>query len=235
MRISSKSGFVGTLTAVGAAGLLLAGCSSGGMMNSGGMNNNMSGSSMHKTPGVSSMGMQSTPMNEFGGPMYTGKPALPVTVAFVMAGGGPNNFSLVTALNSMLGQQATNAEVQKLTQQYGKERVQKWVKGINYAVKITLNTLKQKGMQLPAPADLQGKQLAMALVKAGTDPRTHIFWAGLLFDHALSHPIHEKVMAKSDQNYSKAWDGNYHQITNQAFYDLAQALGMTNVKLAPYH
>jgi hypothetical protein len=238
MRILGKPGFLGGFATVAAAGLLLAGCSSGGSMNGSAMNNPGMNNSM-KTPGVSSMHMKSVPQNEFGGPMYTGKPDLPLTVAFVQAGGGPGNFSLVTALNSMLGADMVNQEVAKLTNQYGKQRVQNWVKGINYAVKITLQTVKEKGMQLPSPANLQGKELAMALVKAGTvmsnTPANNTFWAGLLFDRLLSHPIHEKVMAKSDQNYSKAWDGNYHQITNQAMYDLAQALGMPNVKLAPYH
>jgi hypothetical protein len=42
-------------------------------------------------------------------------------------------------------------------------------------------------------------------------------------------------MTDADAEYSAGGDGNAHAITNQAFYDVAQALGMTNVKLAPYH
>ncbi|HEU0198574.1 MAG TPA: hypothetical protein VFQ88_15350, partial [Nevskiaceae bacterium] len=53
--------------------------------------------------------------NMFGGPVYTGAPDLPVTVALVMAGGGPKHFSLVTALNHMLGPKTVKAEVGKLT------------------------------------------------------------------------------------------------------------------------
>jgi hypothetical protein len=30
-------------------------------------------------------------------------------------------------------------------------------------------------------------------------------------------------------------DGTVHRITNQAMYDVAQALGMKNVKLATFH
>ena len=33
----------------------------------------------------------------------------------------------------------------------------------------------------------------------------------------------------------KKADLQYHEISNQAFYDVAQALGMTSVKLAPVH
>jgi len=43
------------------------------------------------------------------------------------------------------------------------------------------------------------------------------------------------VMDDIDQKYGAAADGNYHRIADQAHYDLAHALGMTNVKLAAYH
>ena len=76
--------------------------------------------------------------------------------------------------------------------------------------------------------------MAKALVKAGTAP-DGTFWAGNLFDHAVSHAIHNRLMNDADVQYSGKWDGNAHAITNQAFYDVAQALGMTQVKLAPYH
>ncbi|MGH8272824.1 MAG: hypothetical protein ACRES9_00995 [Gammaproteobacteria bacterium] len=230
MHISRKTGLMGSLTAIAAAGLLLAGCSSGGSN----MNDNMNGSSMNNSQHMTSMSTQSTPMNEFGGPMYTGKPDLGLTAALLQAGGGASNFSLVTALNSMLGKDTVNSEVKKLTQQYGAQRVQAWVKGIDFAVADTVKIATAKGVKLPPPANLSGKDLAVALVKAGTD-KDGYFWAGLLFDHILSHPIHEQVMADTDSQYSKAYDGNYHQITNQAFYDVAQALGHTNIKLSPYH
>ncbi len=38
-----------------------------------------------------------------------------------------------------------------------------------------------------------------------------------------------------DQKYGAAADANYHRIANQAHYDLAQALGVTTVKLAVFH
>ena len=59
------------------------------------------------------------------------------------------------------------------------------------------------------------------------------------------HPLRDRLNALGD-----AWDGepriaiggkgsfadyNYHKISNQAFYDLAQALGATSVKLGYFH
>lgn len=35
--------------------------------------------------------------------------------------------------------------------------------------------------------------------------------------------------------YDSAYDANYHGLTNQAFYDVAQALGERTVKLAAFH
>jgi len=56
-----------------------------------------------------------------------------------------------------------------------------------------------------------------------------------MLDHVVSSKVHETVMDDIDQKYGAVADANYHLISNQAHYDLAQALGATTVKLAPYH
>jgi len=173
-------------------------------------------------------------VNRYGGPVYNGAPALDVTVALVVAGGGPGHFSLVTALNHMLGAATVNAEVAKLTKQYGKQHVGEWVSGIDFAVDDALKIVQEKRIALPAPAKLSGVQLAKTLVGAGTAP-DNTFWSGLLFDHALSHGIHMQVMDDTDAKYGVAFDANYHAISNQAFYDVAQALGEKNVRLSAFH
>jgi len=53
-------------------------------------------------------------MSRYGGPIYSGAPALAVTSALVAAGGGPAHFSTATALTSMLGKATVAAEVKKL-------------------------------------------------------------------------------------------------------------------------
>ncbi|MGH8398530.1 MAG: hypothetical protein ACRETA_09850 [Gammaproteobacteria bacterium] len=189
------------------------------------------------TPGTAGQSMDSgmsMQTNRFGGPVYASAPALNVTVALVVAGGGPEHFSLVTALNHMLGAATVNAEVGKLTKQYGEKRVGDWVSGIDFAVNDTLRIVQEKHIKLPAPAPLSGVELAKTLVGAGTAP-DNTFWAGLLFDHALSHGIHMQVMDDTDAKYGAAFDANYHAITNQAFYDVAQALGDKKVNLASFH
>ena len=61
--------------------------------------------------------------NMFGGPIYSGQPALAATAALIDAGGGAQHFSFQTALVSMLGEDTVNAEVAKLTKQYSADDV----------------------------------------------------------------------------------------------------------------
>jgi hypothetical protein len=172
----------------------------------------------------------------FGGPVYNGPPALAVTAALVKAGGGAANYSTATALVSMLGKPTVDAEVAKLTKQYGAPAVTQWLKTFDFAVNDSLKIATAAGVTLPSPAPLEGKALATTLVKAGTDS-TGTFQIELLLDKAVSHKIHVQVMDDIDAapGFGKQADLEYHLISNQAFYDVAQALGMTSVKLSPIH
>jgi hypothetical protein len=174
-------------------------------------------------------------MGRFGGPVYNGAPALNVTASLVKAGGGADNYSTATALTSMVGEATVKAEVAKLTKQYGADNVSLWLKTFDFAVDDSLKIATAAGIKLPAPT-LSGKALASTLVSAGVAP-DGTFQIELLLDKAVSHKIHVQVMndIDADPSLGKAADLNYHTISNQAFYDLAQALGNTSVKLAPLH
>ncbi|HET7569087.1 MAG TPA: hypothetical protein VFK96_00690 [Gammaproteobacteria bacterium] len=176
-------------------------------------------------------------INMFGGPAYLGQPNLKLTAALVKAGGGPEHFSTAQALTSMLGKKTVNAEVAKLTKQYGKESVHNWLAGTDAVVADALKHATAMGISLPqAPAHLKGHKLAVALVKAGTAP-DGTFWSGRFYDTLVSHGIHNAVMADVNQNPKLGvnFDQNVHKITNQAFYDVAHALGHQQVKLASLH
>lgn len=174
-------------------------------------------------------------MNWFGGPIYSGDPALDVTAALVEAGGGASDFSFSTALVSMLGEKTVNAEVAKLKKQYGDENVTAFIDGMTFAVNDGLKRATEAGVTLPeVSTDLNGEQLARTLVNAGTTS-DGTWWAGYLFDKLLSNDLHVKVMMDIDAHASHAVDENTHKILNQAMYDVAQALKMQGVKLAPLH
>lgn len=174
-------------------------------------------------------------MNWFGGPVYSGEPALAATAALIKAGGGAEKFSFKTALVSMLGEKTVNGEVEKLTKQYGADQVKGFIDGMDFAVKDAAKQVTAKGITLPAaPPDLTGTKLAKALVEAGTAP-DGTFWSGYLFDKALSHDIHMATMVNIDKAVGHEADETTHKILNQAMYDVAQALGMKDVKLATLH
>jgi len=173
--------------------------------------------------------------NWFGGDAYKGAPALEVTAALVKSGGGVDNFNFATALVSMLGEKTVNSEVSKLNNQYGKESVDAFINGMTFAVNSAIKHATAAGITLPeAPAHLSGAELAKTLVIAGTAP-DGTWWSGHLFDKALSNEIHIMVMKDIDAHFGHAADMTTHKILNQAMYDVAQALGYKNVKLASLH
>ncbi|SHF09672.1 hypothetical protein SAMN04487965_1359 [Microbulbifer donghaiensis] len=173
-------------------------------------------------------------MNMFGGPSYHGEPALAVTAALVKAGGGADNFSFANALVAMLGEDTVIAEVSKLTKQYGEDEVNTFISGMDIAIAYSLKRATEAGISLPEPADLSGAALAKTLVKAGVTA-DGTFWSGYLFDKAISHQLHNQVMADINADVGYQADKTTHKILNQAMYDVAQALGMSDVKLAEQH
>ncbi len=132
----------------------------------------------------------------------------------------------------MAGPSVANAEVAKLTKQYGQERVSSYVIVQNFAVDDAVKRATAAGVKFPSPT-LQGAALAKRVVTLGLINGT--YYEGYQLDHLVTNPIHDAVMNDIDAKYGTVADANYHLISNQAHYDLAQALGATSVKLAPYH
>ncbi|POP52290.1 hypothetical protein [Zhongshania marina] len=182
----------------------------------------------------SNTSQHSAAINMFGGASYQGAPALTVTAALVEAGGGSGKFSFAKALVSMLGEDTVNAEVTKLTNQYGEADLKTFLGGMDLAITLSLKHLTQAGIALPETALLTGVELAKTLVGAGTTP-DGTFWSGYLFDKAVSDKIHQQVMVDINESAGYEADLTTHKILNQAMYDVAQALGMKDVKLASLH
>jgi len=166
------------------------------------------------------------------GGRYSGAPDLQATISLVTAGGAPGSFSIAQALTAMAGPTIANAEIAKLQKQYGKERFSSYVIVQNYAVNDAVS--KAAGAKVVFPvASLTGADLAKRIVTLGLIDGT--YYEGYQLDHLVTNPIHDAVMVDIDAKYGTVADANYHLISNQAHYDLAQALGMTNVGLADYH
>ena len=160
--------------------------------------------------------------SRFSGPgVYTGKPALQVTLSMVMAGGGPSDFKTVTLLKTLTGDKF-NAEVGKLTKQYGQKKIGNFLNVFEFIVSDTLKIVNEKHIALPKTPDPDphnGPALAAALWNAGQTGTG--FNVEVMLDRAVSHPIHDQVMKDIDAKYGIAADADYHAILNTAMHDLA--------------
>ncbi|GAC1422328.1 MAG: hypothetical protein NVSMB64_30800 [Candidatus Velthaea sp.] len=211
------------------AAVLLATVAGAGAQGTGSMHgSSMSGSMKMK------MAEHGMPAGKAGGDgvVYTGEPDLQGAISLVTAGGAPGHFSLVKALTALAGAKTANAEVAKLTKQYGAAKVGSFVAVQNFAVNDAVKKALAAGVKFPSPT-LHGAELATQVVKDGLVDGT--YYEGTQLDKLVTHAIHESVMDDIDAKYGKAADGNYHRIADQAHYDLAQALGAKTVKLAAFH
>jgi hypothetical protein len=153
--------------------------------------------------------------------VYTGAPSLTLTLSMVEAGGGPSSFNTVTLLKTLTGP-LFDAEVAKLTKQYGKDQVAQFLKTFDFVVNDSLRIVTVKKVQLPSqpePNPKDGKALAAALWAAGQSGEG--FNVELMLDRLVSHPIHLQVMTDIDGKYGLAADAQYHTILTTAMKDLA--------------
>jgi hypothetical protein len=160
--------------------------------------------------------------SRFSGPgVYTGPPALPVTLSMIVAGGGPSDFSTLTLVKRLAGAK-TDAEVASLKAKFGDQKVTNFVTVFNFVVSDALSIVKAKGVALPStpkPDPNDGEALAGALWAAGQTG--HGYNVEVMLDRAVSHPIHDQVMKDIDAKYGIATDADYHAVLTQAMQDLA--------------
>ncbi|HEY4127375.1 MAG TPA: hypothetical protein VGN70_04970, partial [Gammaproteobacteria bacterium] len=162
--------------------------------------------------------------NMFGGAVDQGSASLDLTAALVQAGGGPERFSMKTALISMLGQEGADQEIGKLQRQYGSGEVQHWLQGSDWLVLDGLNQLRNTGTDLPPPdSDLTGAKLASALVDAGVAPGDTAFWTGYYYDHLFSHAVNKVLETDMNRKFSERYAKDVYAVNNQVMYDLSQS------------
>jgi hypothetical protein len=159
---------------------------------------------------------------------YLGAPDLPLTVAVVQAGGGAQHFDSLKLLTVLAGAN-TNAEVQSLTQRYGKERVAAFVVTFNHAIDDAVAAATQAGVKLPDPPPglaQDGKQLSDQLVTAGTMSNGR-FDVGYMLEHLISRPIHVTVMQQlnADPDVGPQRNADFHVILTTVIQDLQKQYG----------
>lgn len=158
--------------------------------------------------------------------VYAGSPELPLTLSMIVAGGGPAHFKSTTLVGTLAGAN-TDAEVAKLTKQFGATKVQSFLTVFDFVVADSLKIVAAKKIPLPEraqPDPKDGKALSAALYSAGvSDGRYNI---EVMLDKLVSHPIHVQVMDDIDAKYGRDADANYHIVLTQAMLDLKAAYGL---------
>jgi len=156
-----------------------------------------------------------------------GKPDLRLTLAVVIAGGGPKHFQ-AAKLISVLAGPLTAAEVAKLKKQYGAKGVQDFLDVFTFAVDDSLAIVTRDKIPLPstpAPNPSDGKALSAALYKAGITPSGK--WdVGYMLETLISHPIHHVVMHDIDEKFTPATNANFHIVLTTAMQDLKSAYSL---------
>jgi hypothetical protein len=164
-----------------------------------------------------------------GAPVFTGSPTLPLTLSVVVAGGGPANFDSAKLVGVLAGP-LTDAEVKKLSGQFGPDNVGSFLKTFNFVIADALRLVKQDNIALPStplPAPNDGKALSAALYTAGVTPAGN-FDVEYMLDHLVSHPLHVQIMddINNDPALGTRADGNYHAVLTQAMLDLKSAYNL---------
>jgi hypothetical protein len=158
---------------------------------------------------------------------FTGKPTLTLTLATIAAGGGASDFKTVKLLQVLAGD-AFKPEVDKLTKEYGADKVTSFITVFDFVINDSLRLVTEKKVALPAtpaPNPNDGKALAAALYKAGIDSDGK-FDVEYMLDNLVSHPVHVQVMDDIDVKYDRKADANYHIILTQAMTDLKAAYNL---------
>ncbi len=154
---------------------------------------------------------------------YVGAPDLPLTLSMIEAGGGPSRFETTKLVGVLAGAQ-TQAEVKKLTSEYGSADVTSFLNVFNYVVSDALRIAAQDHVALPSqpnPSPESGKALAQALYDAGLSPQG--FDVEYMLDKLVSHGIHVQVMLDIDKKFGRYADSNYHTVLQTAMTDLKSA------------
>ena len=164
---------------------------------------------------------------QFGGTVNAAAayPNLPLAVSLVVAGGGPTKYSTGTLVGTLAGDKAA-AEVQSLTQKFGKDKVTSFVTVFDFVIGeyLVYASANKVALPPPSPDPKDGKALAGALFNAGNDKGN--FNVEYMLDTLVTHPVHVQVMKDIDAKYGRDADANYHIVLTQAMTDLASVYGL---------
>ena len=164
----------------------------------------------------------------------TSAPNAATTADLYLAGGTPGSFSTIRALDAMIGQAATTAEVKKLKAQYGGSAVNRFENVSDFVMNDAWMRAGKADVAFPSAIQLLGRDLAGGVLRAGTTDAS-TFEMPTFLDNAVTKDVHAQVMDDVAVKFGADESSQYYRIANQLFYDVAQTIGATSVKLAADH
>jgi hypothetical protein len=163
-------------------------------------------------------------------------PSLDLTAALLQAGGGPDHFSMKTALMDMLGPAGAQDEIARLQRRYGESRVHRWLEGSDWLMLHGLTQLRNTGTDLPEPSsELAGDKLAAALVQAGIAPGDSRFRTDRYYDRLFSHAVNKVLETGMDRKFSARYARSVTTLNDQAMSDVARQIQTRSTTLAKLH
>ncbi len=164
----------------------------------------------------------------------TSAPNAATTADFYLAGGTPGSFSTIRALNAMIGQPATTAEIKKLKAQYGGPAVNHFETVSDFVMNDAWTRAGEDDVAFPPALKLQGRDLVGGMVRAGTTA-AGTFEMPTFLDNTVTKDVHAQVMDDVTAKFGADDASRYYRIANQLFYDMAQTIGLASIKLAADH
>lgn len=150
-----------------------------------------------------------------------GSPSLPVTAAFIAAGGGAGSFSTVRAFNTTIGADALQAELRSLRSKFGSEDVDRFVRAMDFTMIDAWKRAGQDDVAIPPPSSDSGKTLVLDMIRAGTAPGG-AFRMNAMLDALLTPQVHGQVQSDLNARYGPDAAATLDRVGTQFFSDLAQ-------------
>lgn len=145
-----------------------------------------------------------------------------LTGALYAAGGGAGNFSTVRALNSMLGEENVQAEMQRLQAQFGDTDA--FVQTFDFAMNDAWQKAGKANVAVRTSHELSGQQLANALISAGS--QGHAFTVQRLFGALFPPQVAADVLLDVDVKYGRDTGTSFRKVADAFFTDTGQSLGL---------
>jgi hypothetical protein len=156
---------------------------------------------------------------------------LPVTTAIIAAGGGAGagSFSSIRALGHIIGSENLQTELRTLRDRYGSDNVDNFVQALDFSFIDGWQRAGQHDVKMPPPSSDSGIALALDIIRAGTGT-DHVFRMSTMMDALWSPRVSSQIQADIAARYGSDTAGNFQRIGDQFFYDVAQALGKSELR-----